>query len=41
MKLKPKDYKNISNKEKYDIKFNYEYEKSRRELMEEILEELT
>ena len=30
MKLKPKDYKNISDKEKYEIKFDYDYKKTKR-----------
>lgn len=35
MKLSPKEYKNISDKDKKEIKFNYEHEKARRELMDE------
>ena len=30
MKLKPKDYKNISDKEQYEIKFDYDYKKTKR-----------
>ena len=40
MKLKPKEYKNLSRKEKEDIKFNYLHEKARREVMEEELEKI-
>ena len=40
MKLPPKQYKNISDKEKYDIKFAYEHDKARRELMEERINEI-
>ena len=40
MKLKPKEYKNIPDKTKKDIKFNFEHEKARRELIEENLEEI-
>ena len=40
MKLKPIVYKNILDKTKKDIKFNFEHEKTRRELMEENLEEI-
>ena len=40
MGLKPKDYKNIPDKEKKDLKFEYEHEKARREVMEENLEML-
>ena len=35
MKLKPREYKNIPDKEKKEIKFNYDYEKARREYLEE------
>ena len=34
MKLKPKEYKDIPNREKYEIKFSYEYQKARRETLE-------
>ena len=34
MKLKPKEYKDIPNREKYEIKFSYEYKKARREALE-------
>ena len=40
MKLKPKKYKNIPDKTKKDIKFNFEHEKAQRELMEDNLEEI-
>ena len=40
MKLEPKEYKNIPDKTKKDIKSNFEHEKARRELMEENLEEI-
>ena len=35
MRLKPKDYKNIPDKDKYDIKLEYDYAKSLREMMED------
>ena len=34
-KLKPKEYKNIPNSEKYEIKFSYDYQKAKREALEE------
>ena len=40
MKLKPKEYKNISSDEKRNLKFNYEHEKARREYMEEEIEKI-
>ena len=40
MKLKPRDYKNIPDSEKKTIKFNYEHDKARKELIEERLEEI-
>ena len=40
MKLKPKEYKNIPNKEKYEIKFSYDYQKARREALEEKVKEI-
>ena len=40
MKLKPKDYKNIPDKEKNELKFEYEHEKARREVMEEKLDDI-
>ena len=33
--MKPKYYKNISDKEKGEIKFNYEYEKAKTQMLEE------
>ena len=40
MKMKPKEYKNISNNEKDEIKFNYEYEKGQTEVIEKEIQEL-
>ena len=40
MKLKPKDYKNISDEEKGEIKFNYEYEKAKTQMLEEEIQKL-
>ena len=40
MKLKPNDYKNISDKIKKDIKFNLDHETARRELMQGNLNEI-
>ena len=40
MKLCPKEYKNISDKEKKELKFNYEHEKARRELMDEEIKKI-
>ena len=40
LKLKPKEYKKLSNKEKEEIKYQYDYEKARRELYEEEIEKL-
>ena len=40
LKLKPKDYKKISKKEKEDTKYQYDYEKARREIYEEEIEKL-
>ena len=38
--MKPKEYKEISKKEKDEIKYDYEYAKARRELNEEEIEKL-
>ena len=35
LKMKPKDYKIVSNKEKGEIKFLYEYQKSQTKTLEE------
>ena len=40
MKMKPKDYKNVSNKEKGEIKFLYEYQKSATKTLEEEIQKL-
>ena len=40
MKLKPREYKNIPDKEKKEIKFNYDYEKARREYLEEQIQKI-
>ena len=40
MKLKPKEYKNIPNSEKYEIKFSYDYQKAKREALEEKAKEI-
>ena len=40
MKLKPRDYKSIPDKEKFDIKNHYLIEKKRREMMEEDVEKI-
>ena len=40
LKLKPKDYKKLSKKEKEEIKYKYEYEMARREIYEEEIEKL-
>ena len=40
LKLKPKDYKKLSKKEKEEIKYQYEYEKARRDPYEEEIEKL-
>ena len=40
MKLKPKDYRDIPDNEKKELKFQYDYEKAKRELMQEKLEEI-
>ena len=40
MKLKPKEYKNIPNSEKYEIKFSYDYQKVKREALEEKAKEI-
>ena len=40
MKMKPRDYKNISDKEKGEINFIYEYEKSRTQTIEEEIQKL-
>ena len=38
--MKPKKYKEISRKEKEDIKYQYELEKARREVIEEDIKKL-
>lgn len=40
MKLKPREYKNIPDEKKNDLRFTYEHDKARRELIEERLEEI-
>ena len=40
LRLKPKDYKNVSKKEKEEIKNNYEYEKEKKEVYEEEIQKL-
>ena len=40
MKLKSREYKNIPDKEKKEIKFNYDYEKARREYLEEQIQKI-
>lgn len=40
MKLKPKEYMNIPDKDKKDLKFDYEHAKARRELMQENIEDI-
>ena len=40
MKLKPKDYKNIPDKEKNEKKFNYMHQKAVREVLEEKITEI-
>ena len=35
MKLKPKDYKNIPDKEKYELKFSYDLQVATRQALEE------
>jgi len=35
LRLKPKEYKNISKKEKEELKNQYEYEKAKKEVYEE------
>ena len=40
MNLKPKDYKNIPDKEKYEIPFAYDYAKIQRELIEKNVQEI-
>ena len=40
MKLKPKDYKNISDNEKDEIRFTCEYEKTRTQMLEEEIQNL-
>ena len=39
-KMKPREYKGIFNKEKEEIKYLYELEKSRREVIEEDIDKL-
>ena len=38
--LKPKDYKNIPDKEKYEMQFAYDYAKIQREIMEKNIQEI-
>ena len=38
--MKPKKYKEVSRKEKEDIKYQYELEKARREVIEEDIKKL-
>ena len=40
MKMKPRGYKNISDKEKNDIKFSYDYEKTNADMLEEEIKNL-
>ena len=40
MKLKPREYMNIPDKDKKDLKFEYEHEKARRELMQENIKDI-
>ena len=40
MKMKPREYKNISEKEKKDIKFSYDYEKTKADMLEEEIKNL-
>ena len=40
LKMKPSEYKNVSNKEKNETKFQYNYEKAKREVIEKKIEEL-
>ena len=40
LRLKPKDYKNISNREKDEINFQYLYEKGQREVIENDIEKI-
>ena len=40
MNLEPKDYKNIPDKEKYEIQFAYDYAKIQREMMEKNVKEI-
>ena len=40
MKLKQREYKNIPDKKKEEIKFNYDYEKARREYLEEQIQKI-
>ena len=40
MNLKPKDYKNIPDQEKYEIRFAYDYAKIQREMMEKNVQEI-
>ena len=40
MKMKPKDYKNVSDKEKGEIQFLYEYQKSTTKTLEEEIQKL-
>ena len=38
--MKPKDYKNVSEKEKNDLKFAYNYEKTKSDILEEEIQKL-
>ena len=38
--MKPKEYKKLSKKEKDEIKYDYEHEKTRKEIYEEGIEKL-
>ena len=40
LRLKPKEYKNISKKEKEELKNQYEYEKAKKEVYEEEIKKL-
>ena len=40
MKMKPKEYKKVSNKEKSVIKFSYDYEKAKTGMIEKEIQEL-
>ena len=40
MKMKPKDYKNVFNKEKSETKFSFDYEKAQTEVIEKEIHDL-